>query len=381
MIKIRVFLVALTLLVVGGAAIIASYYARGYKFDFTKLQFQPNGILVLKSDPVGAEIYINGDLKNATDTTLSLAPGTYDVTIKKDAYFSWNKRLVIEKEIVTQAQVSLFRSAPSLTAITFNGSLSPITSDDYTRIAYATEGGLYTLETYTLPIGFSRDPRRLTDADLTSASWQFSPSGREIMLSTKNSVFLLDTSTFTPQAKMVNIASQKDTTLATWAKERQTKITASLNALPPEITSELTRKTSHIAFSPDDTKVLYTASGEATLKEGLVAPLPGSSTQKQERTIKLGNTYVYDIKEDRNFLVSSDPKQKLAWFPNSKNLVLAENNKVVIMDYDGTNPQAVYSGSYIAPYAFPFGSTEKILILTNLGGDSTPPNLYSLSLK
>jgi len=381
MIKIRIFLIFLTFLIVGFVGLFASYYARGYQFNFKTFQFQPNGILVLKSDPTGAEIYINGNLKSATDTTISLPPGTYDITLKKDAFFSWTKRLVIEKEIVTQAQVSLFRSAPSLTAITFTGSLAPIASDDYTRIAYGTTDGLYTLETYSLPIGFSKDPRQITDADLTGATWQFSPSGRQIMLTSKNSVFLLDTSTFTPQAKLVNIASQKDATIASWAKERQDKITASLSALPSQISDELTRKTSQIAFSPYDTKILYTASSAGILNEGLVAPLPGSSTQKQERTITPGSTYVYDIKEDRNFLVSNDSNQKLAWFPNSKNLVLAEDSKVVIMDYDGTNPQAVYSGSYIAPYAFPFGSTEKILILTNLGGDSTPPNLYSLSLK
>lgn len=380
MIKIRIFLILLTLIIVSSVGLITSYYARGYQFDFKTLQFLPNGILVLKSDPTGAEIYINGNLKGATDTTLSLTPATYDVTLKKDAYFSWSKRMVIDKEIVTQAQVSLFRSAPSLTAITFTGSLAPIASDDYTRIAYGTDSGLYTLETFNLPIGFSKDPRQITDADLTGASWQFSPSGRQIMLTTKNSVFLLDTSTFTPQAKMVNIASQKDATLLAWTKERQTKIAASLSALPIQIADELSRKTATITFSPDETKILYTASNAGTLNEGLVPPLPGSSTQKQNRTITPGNTYVYDIKEDRNFLVSNDSNQKLSWFPNSKNLVLAENGKVVIMDYDGTNPQAVYSGSYIAPYAFPFGSTEKILILTNLGGANSP-NLYSLSLK
>jgi hypothetical protein len=51
------------------------------------------------------------------------------------------------------------------------------------------------------------------------------------------------------------------------------------------------------------------------------------------------------------------------------------------MDYDGTNRQEVYSGSYIAPHAFPTVNKERLLILTNLGADSVLPNLYSLSLK
>jgi hypothetical protein len=71
----------------------------------------------------------------------------------------------------------------------------------------------------------------------------------------------------------------------------------------------------------------------------------------------------------------------LSWFPNSKNLILAEEGKVTIMDYDGTNRQVVYSGNYVSPYAFPFVNTGKIIILTNLGANSSLPNLYSLSLK
>jgi len=40
-----------------------SYYARGYKLDLRTFKFQPNGILVLKSEPDGASVYINGELK------------------------------------------------------------------------------------------------------------------------------------------------------------------------------------------------------------------------------------------------------------------------------------------------------------------------------
>ena len=51
------------------------------------------------------------------------------------------------------------------------------------------------------------------------------------------------------------------------------------------------------------------------------------------------------------------------------------------MDYDGTNRQEVYAGSYVAPHAYPALTTDRIIILTNLGANTSPPNLYSLSLK
>jgi len=137
--------------------------------------------------------------------------------------------------------------------------------------------------------------------------------------------------------------------------------------------------------------ILYTASSSGTLPEGLVRPLPGASTQRQERNIGTGRTYIYDIKEDRNFLITDQPVTinnidnpqtgALRWMSTSRHLLLAQSGQIVIMDYDGTNRQVVYSGSYITPSAFPFSNTTKLLILTNLGAPSASVNLYTLTVK
>lgn len=392
MTRLRVLLGLLTLFVIGILGLFLSLYARGYRFDSQTLRFKPSGLLVVKSDPAGAQVFVNGELSTATDTTISLAPGTYDVSIRKESFHPWNKRLLIEKEVVTEAIASLFRVAPSLSSVTFSGAVSPVLSPDGTRIAFATpssredpeKGGLWLIETVNLPIGFARDPRRVTDGDLTAAAWQFSPDGREILLSFGQSVFLLDSSTFTPQARRVNVAARKEIILAEWEKERGTRLSSQIKILPDELVDILERKSSSIVFSPDETKILYTASGSATIRENLIKSLPGSSSQKEERDIKNGQTYVYDIKEDRNFLLDEgavpEATRRLSWFPTSKHLVLSETGKITIIDYDGTNKQLVYSGSYVSPHAYPFGSTSRLLILTNLGADTTP-NLYSLTLK
>jgi hypothetical protein len=404
MTKVRTILILLTLIIVGTLGILASFYARGYRFDKKTFRFVPRGILVAKSDPDGAQIYINGSLKTVTNNSISLAPGTYDVDIKKEGFLPWYKRITIEKEIVTEANANLFKITPSLSAVTLSGIVKPVISSDFTKIVYGvpvTEEtksdsiGLWIMETYNLPIGFTRDPRRITDGDITDASWQFSPDGRQILLVTKTGVFLLDVNTFTPQAQKVNVASRKDQILATWETERKTKLAAQTRNLPEELSDILIRKTKEIAFSPDETKILYTASSSAILKENITKALPGSSTQNQQRNIKEGQTYVYDIKEDRNFLIdengnslmldglssSTQGTRRLVWFPTSRNLVLAEEGKITIMDYDGTNRQTVFSGSYISPHAYPFVNTSRLLILTNLGATSNLPNIYSLSLK
>lgn len=388
MTKVRLLIFLLTIFVMVTFGTFAVAYARGYRFDLRHFRFSPNGLLVVKSDPTGAQIFVNGDLKTASDATVSLSPGTYDISLRKEGYIEWNKRLAIEKEVVTLANVTLFRIAPSLTAITFDGAVNPVDSADYSKIAFAVppktagdpKAGLWIVETADLPLGFSRDPRRISDGDLTEASWEFSPDARQIMLTTKGGVYLLETGSFTSQNQMVNVSSRKESIISGWKTEEKNKLTAQLSSLPEELADVLTRKASSVVFSPDETKILYTASGSASLKENLIKPLPGSSTQKQERNIEDGKTYVYDIKEDRNFLVA-EAGATIRWFPTSRQLVYPEEGKVTIMDYDGTNRQAVYSGSYTAPKAFPYVNTSKLLILTNLGSGDSLANLYSLSLK
>lgn len=402
MIKTRVFILLSTLLVVGIFGYFAILLARGYRFDLKTLKFNPNGILVIKSDPSGAQIFVNGDLKGATDSNISLTPGTYDVNVKKEGYIPWYKRLTIEKEIVTEANLSLFKPTPALVPVTFSGVTSPVVSNDFSRIAFAVipnetlekdKVGLWVMDTNFLPLGFNRDPKRITDGNLNGALWQFSPSAREILLETASGVFLLDTGSFTPQNQSVNLASKKNLVQSSWEEEKTNKLQAKVKNLPPDFQEILERKTYSYVFSSDENKILYSASSSGTLKSNLIPQLPGSSTQKEERNIIIDHTYVYDIKEDRNFLVddgtsllsitggySGGAKRRMFWLSNSHNLVLAEEGKITVMDYDGTNRQSVYSGSFSTPYVFSYINSSKLLILTNLGASSIP-NFYSLNIK
>jgi hypothetical protein len=390
MTKIRILFFVITLIVVGSVGLFASYYARGYRLNLKTLKFQPNGILVLKSEPDGASVYINGELKTATNASISLSPGTYDVEVTKDGYFNWYKRLTIEKEIVTSASISLFKTVPSLSPMTSDGAVNPVTSDDGTKIIYSVlpsanvgsdKTGLWELDTVSLPLGFTSGPKRITDGDMTNATYVFSPDGRQIMLTISQGIFLLDSGSFVSQNQRVNMASKKDSTLAGWQTQKASDNENLIKNLPPEVTDILTRKTSNFIFSPDQSKILYTASSSGTLPDNLITPLPGASTQTQERAIQPGSTYVYDTKEDRNFLITNQVSPVLHWMPTSMQLLLAQAGQIIVMDYDGTNRQVVYSGSYDYPFAFPYTNTTKILVLTNLGASSSNLNLYTLTVK
>lgn len=383
MARTRLFSFLATVAFVLVVGFIASFIARGWRLDTKKLEIRPTGLLVATSVPDGAQILINGELESATNATISLPPNTYDVEIKKETFIPWKKRLTIKKEEVTKVDVLLFPTAPSLSPLTFTGSIKPVLSPDGTKVAYAQDAGLWVMDLSDLPIGFSKEPRQIMDSTLADSTWQWSPDSRQILLNHPRGAFLLAVGTLTPQNRLINIAGNSlNEVLAEWKKQERKRLESKLDKLSSPVKDLLERKTTHFSFSPDDNKILYQASGSTQIPDGLIPSLPGSSTQKQDRDIKTGKTYVYDIKEDRNFLIDEDPSRRLGWFPTSNHIVLAEDGKITIMDYDGTNKQIVFSGPYEAPYAIPFPNSTRLLILTKLGaGNGNLPNLYSLNLK
>ncbi len=390
MTKLRVLVFLITFLIVAGAGTASILYARGYRLGMIqkKVSLIPRGILVVNSDPNGAQVFINGEFETATNNTISLTPATYDVQIRKDGFLSWEKRIKIEKETVTQVDAFLIASAPSLTALTFSGVFNPKPTSDFSKIAYGIlpnsdngeRAGLWVLETVNLPLGFNRDPRQITDGDLRNAKWEWSPDGREILLSSNTGIFLLDTQKYTVQNQRVNVASQIATIKEEWDKKAEKKLNSQLSQLDDQIEKIFIQNAVDIKFSPDENRILYTASGSATIPDDIVKSLPGASTQQQERDIKDGKSYVYDIKEDRNF-ATGDKGENLYWLPNSLNLIMPKEDKIMIMDYDGTNNQSVFGGGYEFPHAYPSTNSNRVMILTKFGGEDTLPNLYWLSLK
>ena len=390
MARLRILVLLSTMVVVGIIGAITILYARGYRLQSGEenITLGPTGLLVVNSDPIAAQVFIDGQLRTATDNSVSLTPGTYELEVAKEGYLAWEKTITIEREAVTQVDAFLVSNAPSLTALTFSGAINPIVSEDFSKIAYTVpsaednieRAGLWIMETVNLPLGFNRDPRRITDGDLTNAIYEFSPDAREILLTTQTGVYLLTISDFTPQVSRINVANQVETIQEEWQEIRQTRMKAKIAPLPDEIEDILASSVSELKFSPDENRILYTATGSASIPENLIRQLPGSSTQPEERTLAEGTKYVYDIREDRNFAVATG-EELVYWLSNSLNLLIPEVNKLTIIDYDGTNRKTVFSGNYVYPTAYPSTNVSRLLLLTNFGATDSLTNLYWLSLK
>src|SRR3989344_3960150 len=117
-------IIILMLLLIGTVSGI--FYARGYRFDPTNpgTILEGTGLLVLTSRPDGARVLINSHFTTATNNTINLTPGSYKVRVEKDGYFPWEKTIEIKKEAVSQANATLFPTAPRLEAVTNTGALN-----------------------------------------------------------------------------------------------------------------------------------------------------------------------------------------------------------------------------------------------------------------
>jgi hypothetical protein len=359
------------------------------------------GLLVATSSPDGAQVIINGHLTTATDNTINLAPGDYDVKIYKEGYFAWEKKITIKNEVVSKADALLFPTAPQLASITNVGILNPVIDPSFTKIAYAVasqsavKNGIYVLDMSVRPILTLQNASSQIAQDLTNtfsaATFVWSPDSAQILATISkgntSTKYLLDTSTLnqTPQ----DVTETIDSVNSSWQKIKTDKDTAQLNSLPKALRTVVGDDFNVLQWSADETKILYQASQSATIPLIITPPLIGTDSTPQVRTINKGEIYVYDIKEDRNYLIlSSLPISQvdsgelpIMWYPDSKHLVYVHDGRIDMMEYDAQNQTTVYAGPFVDDYVFPWPDATQLVILTNLGNPNIAPNLYTIGLK
>lgn len=370
--------------------------AQGYRPDISTRTLLPSGLLVATSTPDGAQLYIDERLKSATNTTLNLSPGEYEVEIKKDGYTSWKKTLTIKKELVTKTDAYLFPTFPNFQSLTFTGAQDPVLSPDGQKVVFAVsessvdKNGLWVLDLGDRPLGLPRDPRKIVASapggrDFSTAELEWSADSKQILATLtildEKENFLLEVNQLNPATRLIDVTNQLDSIRADWQEEKELRFKAQSVKLPPTLLEILSDSAKNLEFSLDETKLLYTATASAQIPEELIPPLPAPNSQPENRNLEPGKIYVYDLKEDKNFyLMDENESKKLAWFPTSKHIFMVQEEKVTIVEYDGTNWVDVYTGPFENSFAFPFPAGNRILILTALGKD-TPPNLYAISLR
>lgn len=312
----RLIWTAFALITVVFGTYVAIRFAKGYRPSRGNI-VASNGLLVANSEPKGARVLVNGRFLAATDETLYLDPGEYEVEIQKDGYFPWKKTLVLEREVVTQANAQLFPTAPGLTPLTLSGALNPIPSPDGQKLAYytasssaQTKNGYYVHELVDNQLAFQRGPRQISSTSslfpVTNTLMVWSPDSAQILLVSDQKAVLLDPTRLNQVEELPDITYQLPTLFSQWEEEMYQRDRERLAKFPDEIQSVATASAVNVYFSPDEERLMYTATQTFTLPETILPGKPGSNTQPQARSTEVGSIYIYDRDEDRQFKLGED---------------------------------------------------------------------------
>jgi len=377
---------------------IISLIARGYKINLKQgTILTATGILSATSEPKAASVYLDEKLVTATDNTLNLSPDTYTVKIVKDGYLPWQKTIQIKKETVYQTNTQLFRSVPDLKPITYTGAINPTVSPDNTKIVYVVasssasiDNGLYLMElNNTFSLNFSKNTAKQLSQNLSNVKWsdfsfQFSPNSRQILAtnSIKNISYLISLDTTINPKNLYDVTPTLTTIKTDWQNQLNQLMSSKMAKIPLELQDLVsTASAQDLQFSASEEKILFLAKKDGNLRQNIVTPPPSQSTQPQSRDVKEGNYYVYDLKDDTNFLIGSKNEIfNLSWLDSSDNIVFTNQQNIKVADYDGTNQQTLFAGKFNPSTVFPMPGGSKITTLVS-PYQGAPENLYTISIK
>jgi dipeptidyl aminopeptidase/acylaminoacyl peptidase len=416
----QVIVSALVFLLLISATAGVILYGKGYRIFVQEGEpkVTKTGILNLNSNPDGAAVFVN-DRPNPTTSTndkLDLTPGKYKIKIAKDGYHDWQKDFDIQREVVANANATLFPKAPTLQSISTLGIQSAFIDPTGTKLAFniasnsARRNGIYvfdmTARAFPVLAGQSSATQIADDTvDIFSqAQLSWSPDGRQIMASISATpdglptyyLLAVDRLNEAPQ----DITATYTSTLELWEEQRSDKELARIKSLRPDLQKFSQQNFRVLSWSPDENKILYQASASAEMPVYRKPRLIGNNNLYERRDLEEGATYVYNIKEDVNTRVL-EPMDKvctnnaddcvcppftkcvspITWFPDSGHLLYVNNKQIQVIEDDGSNLTTLYAGPFVEDYVYPWPDGSKIVMLTNFNNMGVAPTLYSIGLK
>ncbi len=400
-------------------------YARGYRFNLQEGTVTSTGIISVNSTPRAAQVYINDELKGATDTNITLPYGQYDVEVKKEGYTSWSKHISLKGEIVISLNAVLFSKNPSLTPLTNIGVNAIHSVGNTDRIILISEtgdveqDGIYLFEPSTTPVSLFPPLKLLmlrslvpVTLDFTSSTFVYGPQYRQAIVSfqyvnePERSISYL-VSLENENVELFEITNSVDEIIAKWHEEKNKEMAKVIETLPKLFQPIATESFHIISVSPDEKRVMYLSKDDASLPLIIDPPLIGANQTEEHRDIKQGKLYIYDKKEDKNFLIPVeialekavfDPKivpatnlvndaistvvlNTVKWYPTSEYIAINEDDTISVLQYDGTNRETVYAGPFDQSY-FGISPDWNLMVIINLNPQNNEfGDLYSIGIR
>lgn len=355
------------------ATTIVIFFGKGYVVNLNGRTVEKTGMLVVKSQPDGAKIFIDGEWKSASPYTFSnLRPKSYLLRVEKEGFSTWEKQVNVYPELVTDMTAVLVSMTPKLEPLTIGGASHPTYNETTRTIAYTTTQNKPGI--WILPIGrplpitlFQATPTLvMPDNEKTKYSGAeeltWSPTGDELLVKIKSNDYrLINVS----QSQELEKLTTPTKTVAAWEAEKIKKRLAFLEkqVITPELAQTATA--SATVWSVDDRKFMYVGRSNNT---------PALLIHNMERPIPIDEKTDYATIQPYNNLTVP------IWYPDSYHLILREGNSLYLMRIDGTNKTEIYSGAMEGDALFVAPDGTKVIISASFKKDA-PPELYAVSLR
>lgn len=359
----------LTIIIISAFSWLIILYARGYRIanltnNNSGSRLEKTGMLVVKSYPDGAKVYVDDVLEGPTHVNISnIKPGFHSLRIVKEGYFEYSKSVEVFEELVTVVDALLIPQSPSLQPLTYNGVDNISLSPSKELLVYSSKGngepgGIWKLSLNGSPSLVISDTSAIKYSESSEINW--SPSETEILIKVKNQYYLVSLTLPNLAVKPV----EGEPILQTWGENVKERETIRLSKLNLESHIEKVATDSSTVWSSDKKQFLYKAY-DSELKQyqyhiyNLAEPLPVGKTR---------DTIAYYFSEE----VAG---KNIFWYGNSTHLVSVEDGKIYLMETDGDNKTLLFSGQFDPLYVFSRPGSFGIIILTTFNNNA-PANFY-----
>lgn len=379
--------------------IFITLYIQGYRLNLNQQDPNPKflkttGILALTSLPKSAAVYLDDKLVASTDSSLTLDPKEYKVKIAKDGFLPWQKKYLVKPEVVFTTNANLFKSVPNLEPITLSGAINPSLSSDGKIILFAVnsaastkDNGLYLYETNTNLNLIRGNPKQIAPnfppLDWSKGIFEISPNNRQALAYFGTITYLLDLNDNLSNRIPTSLDSKEILAIKnSWQTQTDSLLANELNKLPSNLQPLVASSSAYsLIFNSNKDKLIYQANQNATLNFQTKPTMPARSTQTETRQIQAGQYYVYDLIDDTNYLLSNNQETfHPQWIPDTDNIIYQKNNQIFVQDYDSTNSQMIFAGTF-DPRILAITTDGKKLILFTTPYPGAIQNLYTVTIR
>jgi len=359
----RFIVTIITILVIAVAAGIAILLAKGYTISPKERRLVGTGIMTVSSEPDAASVYIDGHLTTATNATVSsLSPNTYSVKVVKEGFIPWERQVSVKEGLVTEVKITLFPAIPTIYPLTFIGVANAQLSPDGSKLAFIVpkdkKAGVWV---WTMarnqPISFARssEPHQIalnTAIDFSKATLKWSPDSKQILAIVEKNNYLLEGDSLNSEPR--DITPILNPTLKGWDDDIAAKDIARVDSIKDSKLRKIASDSAFLSWSPDETK--FMASGRNSISR------------------------IYDLEDGKEHDLPSAKAH--IWLPDSKHIILVEENAISVADFDGTNKAVIYAGNFQDNKVFSWPDSSRLVIISSFPTPTaSEPNLYGINLR